>query len=219
MFCEEILTKDIPSIKTDTSGTQAQAIMDDLKIKHLPVIEKGKYVYLLSEKDLFEMEDIENNIGNSSVYAPYVYKKTSILEVLRIMNNDNLSYLPVINQEGGLEGGITLPALMEGLNEICNAASDGALIAIETNLQDYVLSQIIHLIESNNARILAFFSYFVSETSKHILLIKIDLEDASPILRSLERFNYNVKYYAQKHILTDETMKNRLDELMYYLEM
>lgn len=219
MFCEEILTKDIPSLKTNISGAQAQTLMDELKIRHLPVVEEGKYLFLLSEKDLFNMDNLKSTIQELSVYAPYVSRKTSILDVLRIMKKDRLTYLPVINESGEFEGGVTLATLTEGLNEICNAGSDGALIAIETNLQECILSQIVHLIESNNAHVLTILSYFIKETGKHILLIKIDLEDAGPVLRSLERFNYPVKYYSQKHILTDETMRNRLDELMYYLEM
>jgi len=59
----------------------------------------------------------------------------------------------------------------------------------------------------------------VKATAKLIILLKIDLEDASPVLRSLERFNFNVLYCFQKKGLTNDIMKNRLEELMYYIEM
>lgn len=219
MLCEEILTKEIPVLEKTSSGSQVLILMEELKIRHLPAAEEGKYLFLLSEKDLFNMDDPEKSIDNISVYAPYVYKKTPILEALYLINKNQLTFLPVINEDGELEGGITLPSLIEGLNEITNAGSNGALIAVEVNSEEYVLSQIIHLIESNNAYVLSILSYCIKETSKQLLLIRINLEDATPVLRSLERFNYTVKYYAQRQILSDETMKNRLNELMYYLEM
>jgi FOG: CBS domain len=219
MFCEEMLTKEIPTLTPKTKGSQALNIMGEIKIKYLPVIQEAKYLYLLSEKDLFEMNDLEEEIGNSYYYAPHVNKKTPVFEILHIMSKDNLDYLPVINENGELIGGVTLPLLIEKLDEICNAGSHGAIIGIEVNPQDYVLSRLVHLVESNNAHVQSLFSYPVKETGKLILLLKVDLEDASPILMSFERFNYTVRFYIQKQGLRDETMKKRLDELMYYIEM
>jgi hypothetical protein len=93
------------------------------------------------------------------------------------------------------------------------------LIAVELNQQELVLSQIIHLIEVNRAKVLSLFSYMDKETGRPILLLKIDLEDASSVIRSLERFNYPVKYYRQKQMLPDEILKKRIDELMHYIEL
>jgi len=105
------------------------------------------------------------------------------------------------------------------LNEMYNADSEGALIAVELGQQEFLLSHIIRLIEDNRAKVLSFFSYIDEETGKQILLFKIDLEDASPVIRSLERFNYPVKYYRQKQMLPEETLKKRVDELIHYIEL
>lgn len=219
MFCEEILTKEIPTLTKSVKGTQALRIMEDLKIKHLPVVQEDKYLYLLSETDLFEMNDPENEIENISNYAPHVNKKTPVFEILHIMSTENLTYLPVINENGSFVGGVTLPLLIEKLDDIYNAYSQGAIIGVEVNPQEYVLSQLIHLIESNNAHVQSLFLYPIKEIDKQVLLLKVDMEDASAILRSLERFNYTVRFYIQKQGLHEETMKKRLDELMYYIEM
>jgi hypothetical protein len=110
-------------------------------------------------------------------------------------------------------------ALLEKLNEFSNMGNEGALIVLEINPRDYMLSQIAHLIEQNNAKVLHVFSYLEEKTSKQIIVVRIDLEDATPVLRSLERFNYTVRCYLQKQVLNDETLQNRLGELLYYLEM
>jgi GDP-D-mannose dehydratase len=112
-------------------------------------------------------------------------------------------------------------AFMEKLEESGNMGNEGAWIVLEMNPADYVLSQIVHLIEQNNAKVWHVFSYMEEETSRQTVLLRIDLEDASPVVRSLERFNYTVIYHSQKQrfTLADETMRNRLDELMYYLEL
>ena len=107
----------------------------------------------------------------------------------------------------------------EILNEMSNADSEGTLIAVEPDQQEFVLSHIIRLMEDNRARVLSFFSYTDQETGRPVLLFKIDLEDASPVIRSLERFNYPVKYYQQKQMLPDEILQKRVDELIHYIEL
>jgi hypothetical protein len=110
-------------------------------------------------------------------------------------------------------------ALLDKLNELGNMGNEGALIVLEINPRDYVLSQLVHLAEQNNAKVLHVLSCMEEETSKQIVILKIDLEDATPVLRSFERFNYTVRYYLQNRVFNDETMQNRLGELLYYLEM
>lgn len=100
-----------------------------------------------------------------------------------------------------------------------NMGNDGSWIVLEVNPADYVLSQIAHLVEQNNAKIRHVFSCLEEETSKQIVLLKIDLKDVSPITRSLERFDYVVRYSSESHSIADETMHNRLNELIYYLEL
>ena len=110
-------------------------------------------------------------------------------------------------------------ALVEKLNEWINIGNEGAAIVLEINPVDYLLSPIAHLVEQNNARLLHVLSYSDEETSTRIVILKIDLEDASAVLRSLERFNYTVLACLQKQAVNNETLQNRFGELMYYLEM
>jgi FOG: CBS domain len=219
MFCEEILTKNIPVLTKDTKGDQALSIMEEVGSKHLPVIQDNKYLYLLSEKDVFDMDTPQDKIGNISYYAPHINKKTSIFEILHIMDKDKLDFLPVINENGDFLGEVTLPSLIGKLDEIINAGSQGALIGIEVNSKDYVLSHLIHLVESNNAHVQNIFSYSLKESNREILLLRMNLEDASPVIRSLERFDYMVRFHIQKQSLYNDILKKRLDELMYYIEM
>ena len=219
MLSKDLLIKEIPSLKLSDTGSIALSLMEDFKLKHLPIIDDGKYVCLVSERNIFSMDNIEDVIKGICLFAPYVGENTHILEILRIMGNDNLTLLPVVDEGGNLLGNITLSILTEKLSEITSAGSNGALIALEVNPLDYDLSNIVRLVESNNAKILSFFTYPLEDTGKSILMVKIDLEDASPVLRSFERFNYKVAYYFQKRGLSDDTQRDRLDELMYYLEM
>jgi hypothetical protein len=109
--------------------------------------------------------------------------------------------------------------LMAALDESSNLGGEGSWIVLSIDPARYLLSAIAHLIEQNNARVLHVFSYVEEETSQLIVLLKIDLKDASPVTRSLQRFDYTVRYSSGTGGVADETMRNRANELIYYLEL
>ncbi len=97
--------------------------------------------------------------------------------------------------------------------------TENSLVVIEISLVDYTLTEIARIVESNNARIMNVFILPVADGNTLIISIKLNLLDISPVLMSLERFNYKVLHYEMKEGVVTETHKERLDELLYYLNM
>jgi CBS domain-containing protein len=219
MLIKEFTNKNVPVLKPVDTGSYALSMMEDLKLRHLPVVEAGKYLFLLADKDIFQMEYMEDAIRNLSVFSPYVKKNSHIIDALHIFSGHKLSILPVVDNEGNYLSCLTSSKLIEKMDEISNAGSVGSIIAIEINPLDYDLSNIARLAESNDTRIQTLFTYPDPETEKLTMLLKVDREDASAFLRSLERFDYRVIYYSHKDGLVDDVLMKRLDELMYYLKM
>ncbi|MDR2683642.1 MAG: hypothetical protein LBB64_07225 [Dysgonamonadaceae bacterium] len=110
-------------------------------------------------------------------------------------------------------------ARMATFDESSNLGNEGSWIVLEVDPADYLLSPIAHLVEQNNAKVLHVFSYLEEETTRQIVLLKIDLGNATPVVRSLERFDYVVRYSSESPGPADETMRNRVNELIYYLEL
>ena len=81
------------------------------------------------------------------------------------------------------------------------------------------MTDIARLVETNQAHVLNLFSYMNQKTGRLHLMIKIDLEDASPVIRSFERFNYNVLYYSMEKGMIDDLLEQRMIELVHYLNI
>lgn len=75
------------------------------------------------------------------------------------------------------------------------------------------------LIEANNAHVLSLLSNTDKITGRLRLIIKIDLEDASPVIRSFERFNYTVLYYFMEKGMVDDLLQQRMEELVRYMNI
>lgn len=96
---------------------------------------------------------------------------------------------------------------------------ENSLIILEVPSKDYTLTEIARIIESNNAHVMSLSVLPVSDGSTLLVSIKLDISDLTPVLRSFERFNYNVIYYYMKEGEINDIQRDRLQELLFYLNM
>ena len=90
------------------------------------------------------------------------------------------------------------------------------VIVLEVGLKGYSISEIAHLIENENARILSLYNTPNPENETIDLTIKINQPELSRILASFSRHGYIVKeHYHQSEFVDD--LKSRYDSLMNFL--
>ena len=219
MLVKDFITKDIPVLKSFDTVEYGLGLMDDFKLKHLPLIEDGLYRCLVSEKELLSLSGSKSTVGEAVLFAPSVTESNHLLEALALVARYKLSFLPVILPSGEYVGGITSDGLLNAISDFTNAEAEGSIIMLEVLPLDYSLSDIARLVESNHSHIISMLSHTDKVTGRLLISIKIDLEDASPVIRSFERFNYTVLYYFMKKGMVDDLLEQRMRELMYYINM
>ncbi len=97
--------------------------------------------------------------------------------------------------------------------------TENSLVVIERPLVDYSLTDIARIVESNNARVMNLFVLPIADGNTLMISIKLNLIDITPVLMSFERFDYKTVYYEMKEGIVTDTHKERLDELLHYLNM
>jgi signal-transduction protein with cAMP-binding, CBS, and nucleotidyltransferase domain len=219
MLLKDFITKEYPVLKSFDTGEYALSMMDELKVQHLPLVDDGVYKCLLSEKDLLAMPDPLAPVTEPALFAPDVTENSHLHEVIARMSRYRLTLLPVVDSEGKYIGVITRDRLIDAMAELCNAETSGSVVVLEMWPQDYVLSDIARIIEANNAHVLNLLYNIEQDTGRLRITIKIDLEDVTPVIRSFERFNYTVLYHFMEKGMVDEVLQQRMDELLYYMNM
>ena len=99
------------------------------------------------------------------------------------------------------------------------ADHEQSLIILDVPIKDYTLVEIARLVEDNNAKIIRLESLPLNDGLSLLISLKMDIIDISAVLRSFERFSYNVIYYFMKEGKINENYEDRLKELMHYLDM
>jgi CBS domain-containing protein len=219
MLIKDFITKEFPALKKADTIAYALSVMDDLKVRHLPVVADGIYQGLLSEKDIVAVPGLSATVKDLVLFAPGISESGHLHEVMARMARYRLTVLPVVSPEGEYLGVITRDNVFEVLAGLCNAEVAGSVFVLELLPHDYALSDIARIVEANNAHVLNLLSATDKNTGRLILTMKIDLEDATPVIRSFERFNYTALYHATEGGMADEELQLRIDELFHYINM
>lgn len=119
------MTRDVMTVNSDDSLSEAYSYMRDYEFRHVPVLDGDRLVGILSEKDVFLHSDkIDGELRVKSVTVGEVMTKhpvtcmpsTSIAHAARLMNDNKISCLPVVSDDDSLIGLITTTDLLELLS-------------------------------------------------------------------------------------------------------
>ncbi len=99
------------------------------------------------------------------------------------------------------------------------AENEHSLLILDMAIKDYSLSEIARLVEDNNARIVRLETLPLEDGISLLVSLKLDVLDISAVLRSFERYSYNIVYYFMREGKMNETYEDRLKELMHYLDI
>jgi CBS domain-containing protein len=221
MIAKQLIVASIIPLQPGNTGSDALYFMDENRVSHLPVVDDNEYLGLFSEADVYNMSDPDKAITkkNNPLQNHHIKDYQHVLDVLKIMSANNLSLLPVIDDKNKYLGSITVNNLSIFYKSISAFNDPGSIIVLEINNNDYVLSQIAQIVESQDAKILSLYVSFNKDSTKMDLTLKLNRIDIQPILQTLNRYDYIVKATFVEDEDMHEDMRDRYDELMNYLNM
>ena len=221
MHAKDLISDIVPSLKTSDTGIQALSWMEIFRISHLPIVNNKEFLGLISDTDIYDLNMADEPIGNHklSLFSPFVTDNQHIYEVIELVAQLKLSVIPVLNEKKEYLGLITLHDLLQGFSKITAVDKHGAIIVLEMNVNDFSLTEVAQIIESENIKILSLYVSDSESSTKIDVTIKINTSDASRVLQSFNRYNYTVKGSYMEDNDMDSLYQNRFDEFMRYLNI
>ncbi|MFW5752129.1 MAG: CBS domain-containing protein, partial [bacterium] len=95
----------------------------------------------------------------------------------------------------------------------------GGIIVLELNINDYSLSEIAQIVESNDAKILGLYISSPDDSTRIELTIKINRTELSSIIQTFNRYNYNIKASFLENDELDNLYNNRYEAFIRYLNV
>jgi acetoin utilization protein AcuB len=221
MIAEELINQMIPALKPGDTAEKAIIWMEELKTNQLPVIENRMFKGLISEDIILESNDLDRNIGDFQLLSEncYVSEDQHLFDIIRVAQEYESELVAIISNDGKFMGVSRHEDTMKAFSNTLAVQGQGGILVLEMRYIDYSMSEISRLIESDDAKIMgSYLSQNHKDQELVFLTLKLNKEDLTTVIATLERFDYKViaKFHESS---TVETELERLDNLLNFINI
>lgn len=220
MIAKNLMSVFIPTLKKSDRISKGIKLMEENKVVHLPVNEGTNYIGLISENDLLSAADESSQIESfcKALPKPFISEYEHFYSALKIMTDQRLSALPVLDENQQYAGLITAPMLLSELAQNMSVSNPGGIIILEVNQNDYSMSEIARIVEANDAKILSAGVKTLPDSTKMEVTLKLNKMNLEPVMQTFIRYNYDISFYFGDNEKNETMLRERYEMLMRYLE-
>lgn len=214
----DYINNDIKAIDINDSIESVQDFFAELSFSHFPILEDGVYVGSIASDDV-ETFDTDKNVLDYRYTLEGFYARTNMiwLDVLEVFARNHTSVVPVLDDTNKYIGYYDITDIVKFFHETPFLKEMGGIIIVEKNINDYSMSQITQIVESNNGKLLGLFVSNV-EADKVQVTVKITLGAMNEIIQTFRRYNYEIISEHQEDNYLN-ALKERSDYLDKYLNI
>ncbi len=219
MLNQQIISPEITPLQFDQTVEQALKKMEDLGVSELPVIRDGHFEGLIAEDDLLDANTTRPLTEFQHDLQPFaVNAEDHFLMAARLMMSRNLSIVPVVSADKEYVGAISQKSMLNRLTYLTGLMDSGALIVVDMDPQQFSISELSKLVETNDAHIRHLNTSIDEITGNLVVTLRINKQEVSDIVATLQRYDYHVAYYSGEEHYENELRKN-YNNLMNFLTM
>lgn len=219
MVAEQLINYMVPPLKPGDDIARAKQWMDEFRVKELPVVEENKLLGFISEDLLYDSEIMHPEVGAYPLIGEscVVSVSTHYYDILKVQNEQQLEMVAVLSNDE-FKGVVLISDILKEFANTAIVNSQGAIIALQTSLNDYSLSEISRVVEMNGSTVLGANVRPNSEDPSLIeIVLRINHQDVNQIATGLSNSGYKVtSSFNTEDNSFDE--KDRFGMLMKFLD-
>ena len=135
MKASKLISKSIISLHPDDDGNRALELMNQFRVNHLAVVKNSFFLGVVSDKEinLWNSADefIEEHLHNLA--SPHVLHSQHLFDIIEVLEKNNLSVVPVLDEEKQYQGVITNRKLLYTIAKSAAIQSIGGVIVLKMN--------------------------------------------------------------------------------------
>lgn len=214
----DCITNDYKALDSQETIADVQDFFMDVPFSHFSVLNEGIYIGSIAADDI-DTFDSDKKVADYKYALEGFFARNNMiwLDVLEVFAKNHTNVVPVLNEENAYLGYYELEDIVKFFHETPFLREQGGIIVIKKSMQDYSMSQIAQIVESNNGKLLGL---FVSEADAENvqITIKIALGGMNDIIQTFRRYNYEIvsEHHEDNYL---NSLKERSEYLDKYLSM
>lgn len=202
LLVKDSMTREVVTVKPETTAAEALGLCEERRIRHLPVLEEGRLVGLISDRDLrtaapalsdpnraaaLERIRVGDEMNREVMTA---YPEDPIEHVAMTMYEKKIGCLPVVEGED-LVGIVTSSDVMGALVQLLGAHEPGSRIEVALADRPGELAKVAGIIRDESLNIVSILSS-EREDKKRVTVFRLDTINPQGIVESLKKAGYSV---------------------------
>lgn len=212
-----ILTS-LPVFKIEDSLKKVIDFFKNSTFSHIAVVEKGRFLGVLSENDLENFE-IDKKVSDYryNLESFFVRKDTNWLDVLETFARNEANILPILGDNEDVQGYYDLTDVVGVFIDTPFFTEPGGILVVAKDIKDYSFSEIAQIVESNNTKLIGAFITGLHNDVVQVT-VKIGAANLNEIIQTFRRYNYHI-IFGNNDDQFLEDLKERSDYLDKYLNV
>jgi len=210
MLVHELINTALPQLQPGDTVATALQLMSDFKLSHLPIVEEDRYLGLLSEGDLMDVENdmLQIDSCREDFNQVAVTSGHHFLNAVNVANRYQTNIVPVISENREYLGSISGSELLSILGSFSGANETGAMVILETEASRFSISEVSRIAESDGASILHLNITSRPDSTLLQVAVRLNKREISVVLTALERYGYSVLYSSGEELIAPEIDSN-----------
>ncbi|WP_425389861.1 hypothetical protein [Ekhidna sp.] len=209
----------VPPLKPSDDIARAKQWMDEFRVKELPVVEGEKLLGFVSEELLYDSKIFHSEVGAYPLIGQscLIAASSHYYDILKVQNEHRMDMVAVIREDKFL-GVVLISDILREFAKTAIVNSVGAIVTLQSSLNDYSLSEISRVVEMNGSTLLgANVKPDQDDPSLIEIVLRINHQDVNQIATGLAKSGYKVtSSFNTEDNSFDE--KDRFGLLMKFLD-
>ncbi len=214
MFVANRMTKNPITVEPSTPVNDAAKLMKRRNIRRLPVVEDGKLVGIISDRDImrvapspattlsrFEIASLLDKITVAEIMAKDVVSlpdTATIEDAALLMYNEKLSGLPVVSSVGAVVGIITETDVFKTFVDVMGLAEGKTRITLVAEDKVGVVKELAGIIADAGFNIDSMVTCKQAATAGYSeIVLRLDADDVDGIIDKMKEKGYSILHVAK----------------------
>lgn len=221
MIAKDILDNIVQPVRLKDNCLQVLGWMEEYKVMRLPVADEGRFYGMLSESKIYGLEDPDVPVSEiaEDLSKAALQEDDYITDVLEHFVTQKIMLAPVISKQKEYLGCITGYSLLQAVGILEGVGLPGAVIVLEINQGDYLLSQIAHIAEESDIKLQAVHTLQHKDSMMLDVILKTNTFEINSFLKTLERYDYHIKMTLSDNDPENEKLEENYQYIMTYLNV
>ena len=209
MRIKDFMSTNVVAVDEDTTLHDARKIMEAHKIRRLPVMRKNKLVGLETLRMLLEaapspatalsIHELQYLLAKMTVKEIMVKEPHTVSpdmpaeEALQLGQDMGYGAFPVVDN-GRLVGMVTESDIVRVMTRVLGVRVKGTRIDLKVTKQFGNMQRIMAILDDRKAVLLSLMSFLRPEEGDYMIVLRIQTEDAGPIVKELTAAGFTVTY-------------------------